>query len=272
MSVNSVSSVAAAEAPKKKNSSSVAAPTIGLGVVGAGAGYFVGGERPTTEQILAMQPDTFESRIKDANDEVKTEADKVKEEINKLNDENGEFAPDKAKKEAFDSKVNEQKLAADSAEEKALKDANEAYDKKLLEKVNEGKADGEKVAKFADASDDAKLAAKEALKDTDEAKAVKTAENNIRTVKEKMVRESTDDSVKKIVKEFDDAVEAAKTKKNNKIAELIKDDKMKASLEKIKKLFPKEGKGKAALMWGVISAAVGLVTGLVLGGNNKKQA
>ena len=276
MSENSVSSVTTAtpvatEVQNKKRSSSVANSTIGLGVVGAGAGYLVGGKRPTLEQILAMEPDTFEKSVKDAKDNVKTEAYKVKAEIDKLNDADSEFVTDKTKKEAFDAEVNKQALADDAAESKALKTANENYDAKLLEELNKDKAEGEKFAKVADAPADAQNAAKEALKESDEARALKTAENNVRVAKEKMVRESTDDSVKNIVNEFDDAVEAAKTKKNEKIASLVQDVQMKASLEKIKKLFPKEGKGKAALMWGGIAAAVGLVAGLVLGGNNKKQ-
>ena len=213
----------------------------------------------------------LEKSVKDAKDNVKTEAYKVKAEIDKLNDADSEFVTDKTKKEAFDAEVNKQALADDAAESKALKTANENYDAKLLEELNKDKAEGEKFAKVADAPADAQNAAKEALKESDEARALKTAENNVRVAKEKMVRESTDDSVKNIVNEFDDAVEAAKTKKNEKIASLVQDDQMKASLEKIKKLFPKEGKGKAALMWGGIAAAVGLVAGLVLGGNNKKQ-
>ncbi len=269
MSVNAINPVGA-EAQKKRSTSSVAAPTIGLGLVGAGAGYLAGGKRPTPEQILAMEPDTFESHVKDAKDEVKTEADKVKEEIKKLNDENGEYAPEKAKKDAFDAEVNKQTLKDDASETKALKEAQENYDKKLLEELNKDKKDGEKLAKIADAPEDAQKAAKEALKESDEAKALKTAEKNVRTAKEKLVRESTDDGVKKIVKEFDDAVEAAKTKKNEKISNLVKDEKIKAALDKIKKLFPKEGKGKAAAIWGGIAAAVGLIAGLVLSGSKKE--
>lgn len=269
MSVNAVNS-APAEVQKKKGTS-VAAPTIGLGVVGAGAGYLAGGKRPSLEQVFAMEPDKFESHVKAAEGEVKTEADKIGTEIKNLNDENGEFTPDKAKKEAFDTEVKNQKLADDAVETKALKEANENYDKKLLEELNKDKKDGEKFAKTADAPEDARKTAKEALKESDEAKAVKTAENNVRSAKEKLVRESADDKVKNIVNEFDEAVEAAKTKKKEKITALVGDEKMKAAFEKIKKLFPKEGKGKAAAIWGGIAAAVGLAAGLVLGGN-KKQA
>ena len=269
MSVNAVNS-APVDAPKKKSSSSVAAPTIGLGVVGAGAGYLAGGKRPSLEEVFKMAPDTFESHVKEAKDEVKTEADKIGEEIKKLNDENGEFVPDKAKKEAFDSQVNGQKLADDAAETKALEKANENYDKKLLEELNKDKKDGEKFAKVSDAPADAQKAAKEALKDADETKALKTAEKNVRTAKEKLVRESADENVKKIVKEFDDAVEAAKTKKTEKISNLVKDENMKSAFDKIKKMFPKEGKGKAAAIWGGIAAAVGLIAGLVLSGNKKE--
>lgn len=269
MSVNAVNS-APVDAPKKKSSSSVAAPTIGLGVVGAGAGYLAGGKRPSLEEVFKMAPDTFESHVKEAKDEVKTEADKIGEEIKKLNDENGEFVPDKAKKEAFDSQVNGQKLADDAAETKALEKANENYDKKLLEELNKDKKDGEKLAKAADASVEARKAAAEAIKDSDEAKAVKTAEDNVRAAKEKLVRESADENVKNVVKEFDEAVQAATENKNKKIAELAGKDDMKNAFAKIKKLFPKEGKGKAALLWGGIAAAVGLVAGLVLGGSKKE--
>ena len=275
MSVNSVNSAsAAAAAPevskKKHSSSSVAAPTIGLGVVGAGAGYLAGGKRPGLEEVFKMEPDTFESHIKSAEGDVKTEANKIGEEIKKLNDENGEYTPEKAKKDAFDAEVNKQTLKDDASETKALKEANENYDKKLLEELNKDKKDGEKFAKVNDAPADAQKAAKEALKESDEAKAVKTAEQNVRTAKEKLVRESADDKVKNIVKEFDDAVEAAKTKKTEKISNLVKDENMKSAFDKIKKLFPKEGKGKAAAIWGGIAAAVGLIAGLVLSGSKKE--
>ncbi len=268
MSVNAVNPVGT-EAPKKKNSS-VAAPTIGLGVVGAGAGYLFGGKRPSLEQVFQMEPDKFESHVNGAKDEAKNSADKIKEEINKLNSEDGEFAPEKAKKDAFDAEVNKQTLKDDASETKALKDAQENYDKKLLEELNKDKKDGEKFAKVSDAPADAQKAAKEALKDADETKALKTAEKNVRTAKEKLVRESADENVKKIVKEFDDAVEAAKTKKTEKISNLVKDENMKSAFDKIKKMFPKEGKGKAAAIWGGIAAAVGLIAGLVLSGSKKE--
>ena len=268
MSVNAVNPVSV-ETPKKKGSS-VAAPTIGLGVIGAGAGYLAGGKRPTLDEVFAMEPDRFESIVKDAKDDVKKEADKIKEEIDMLNSKDEEFVPDKAKKEAFENEVNKQKLADDAAETKALNTANENYDKKLLEELNKGKKDEEKFAKTADAPDDARNAAKEALKDSEEAKAVKTAENNVFSAKERLVRESADENIKKVVIEFDDAVKTAAEKKKSKITELAGDEEMKNAFAKIKKLFPKEGKGRAALLWGGIAAAVGLVAGLVLGGSKKE--
>ena len=90
-------------------------------------------------------------------------------------------------------------------------------------------------------------------------------------IKEDLLRKSTDAQAKNIVVEFDNAVEAAKNKKAAKIAEFIGDENVKSAFEKIKKLFPKEGKGKTAAIWGAFGASLGLIAGLVINGTRKQS-
>ena len=259
------------ETSKKRNSATIAIPTIGLGAVGAGTGYLAGGKGPKLEDIFAMEPDKFESYVRNVNDDLENNVDEIRESIKDLHEDGSEYVVDKGKQKAYDAEVEKQILPQDSQEETNYKQAKENYDKKLLEKLNEGKEESSKFKTLDEADDAAKNAAKQAISESNEAKALTTAENNIRAVKEDLLRKSTDAQAKNIVVEFDNAVEAAKNKKAAKIAEFIGDENVKSAFEKIKKLFPKEGKGKTAAIWGAFGASLGLIAGLVINGTRKQS-
>ena len=60
MSVDAINGANAQQQPQKHSALPGAiASGVGLGVVGAGAGYFLGGTRPTLEQVFEQTPDTF---------------------------------------------------------------------------------------------------------------------------------------------------------------------------------------------------------------------
>lgn len=163
MSVNAINSVDSANAGQKKNNTVAitAGSTLGLGAAGVGSAYLWGGKRPSLEEVFKMEPDTFDAKVKDTEGEVKEAADKIKAEITKLNE--GEYAVDPGAKTAFDEAVERFSLADDALEVKAVTDAETAYNTQLAEKSTD--AD---VIKKAD----------DALKDTPEAKALRTAEEN----------------------------------------------------------------------------------------------
>lgn len=272
MSVNAIN---AADAPqqKKSNAGSAIGAGVGLGAVGAGAGYYLGGTRPNLEKIFEMKPDEFVTATKEAEGDAKTAADKIKSELEALDGDT--YKPDSTKTAEFENRVSGHDLGADHEAVKAEATAQEAFDTEVLKKANEGKAEADQYKKLADVPEAERNTAKEALKGSEAAKNLKEAQTKVKAAKEAAVREAAgaegaDQALKDAVKHYDEAVEAAKTKRANQVAELVKKEEMTSAFDKIKKLFPKEGKGKAALIYGGIAAAVGLLAGAMLGG--KKEA
>ena len=290
---------------QKKGKSDVLASTLGLGAVGAGAGGWFGGKKPTLEQIFTQKPDSFTSNeVKEIDaDAAKTLEDASLEynnggtkELKELRDaratrkvniaaqvpENLDELEKKVSetKNAFEAKkvkiddteytaktVSDElttaqeeyknaKTAFDSAEESAKEDAKKTLDsaKEKLNKANE------KVRKFYAEAEQENKTYRDAKKELAQAKRNKF-ENAAKVA---------DTAEKKIV----DAIEAKKTAfaeaKTHLKDEILGREEVKNAFEKIKKAFPKEGKGKAALIYGGIAAAVGLVLGLVLGGSKKE--
>ena len=267
MSVNAIN-----PADQQKKSSPLA-PAIGLGVVGGATGYLAGGKRPTLEKVLEMEPDTFEKAVKDVDDELKAEANKIGSKIKEINE---KVKVDSKLQSDFDAKVAAQKLEKDAEELKNLTEANKNYEKKLLETANDAQKEAKKpVFKKLDDLKASKAEydkAVEALKDADETTALKEAKSAVTAAKEKALRASEDKKVVDFLKKYDEAVEKVKGKKTEKISKLVKDEKLMTAFDKIKKIFPKEGKWKAAGIWAGCAAAAGLIIGLLTNGVNKKEA
>lgn len=265
----SVDAINAAEPQQRKHNTGAAIGTgVVLGAAGAGAGYYLGGSRPNLEKVFEMTPDTFETATKDAEGEAKTAADSIGKEVKALNG-NAYKATGKAVKD-FEAKVKDQTLADDHEAMTAQKSAKETYETKLLEKINEGKEEGEKLEKLPAKNSNDYKAAEKALKDSEAFNTLEKANADVKAAQVKAFREAAQaegkEDLAKIVKDYDDAVSKAAEKKAAKITELAGKDEMKSAFDKIKKMFPKEGKGKAAAIYGGIAAAVGLIAGYLLSG------
>lgn len=277
MSVNAINTAEPVNAGQKKsnnvNVGLIAGTTAGLGLAGAGGGLLWGGTKLTPEQILALSNDTFEARTKDLEGENKTAADRVKTEIDKLNGDDYQVSAETKTK--FEEAVDKFDLDANAPEQTAFDDAKTKYEKKLLEKINEGKPETEQFKELnaEGLTDEMKKTAKDALKDTPEAQEFNTAKENLRKAKETAYRAKaeTNETIKQVVNAYDNAVKEAAEAKTKKIGELVNQDEIKTALGKIKKFF-REGQSKAAWLYGGIAAAAGLIIGMVISSNNKKNA
>lgn len=234
------------------------APAIGLGAVGGTVGYFAGGKRPNLEKVFAMPADSFETITKDLTGEAKEAADIIGNEINSIEANARRYRGRNSKVYMdFERHVLFQRLADDAKEVVDYKAAKKAYEDKLAAKITEGLDD---------------TAAREALKDSDELAKLLNAKDALRAAKEKALRASNDDVSKNIVKAFDEAEKVISEAKTNKIAELVKNQDMNSAFSKFKSIFPKEGKIKAAGIWGGIAAGAGLLLALLSSGSKKTQA
>ncbi len=264
----SVDAINAAQPQQKHNTGAAVGTGVVLSAAGAGAGYWLGGSRPNLEKVFEMTPDTFTTATKDAEGEAKTAAETIKKEVKALNSKT--YEPKAEAKNAFEAEVKKQTLADDHEAMTAQKSATETYETKLLEKINEGKEEDNKLEKLSDATKKELKDAKEALKDSEAFKALEKADADVKAAKAEALRNASKEEGKealaKIVKDYDDAVAKAAEKKAAKITELAGKDEMKSAFDKIKKMFPKEGKGKAAAIYGGIAAAVGLIAGYLLSG------
>ena len=266
MSVNAINTAEPVNAGQKKskNVGLIAGTTAGLGLAGAGGGLLWGGTKLTPEQILALSNDTFEARTKDLEGDNKAAADKVKKEIEKLNGDSN-LQVDQQAKTKFEEAIDQVNFDDDIPQEiKDEKSAQTAYDNKVKEKAAELKTQTPNLS-----NDDATRQAEEALMESDEAKALKAAKEKARPVREAKLR--TIEDKRSIVEAYDKAVKDAAESKTNKINELVNNDEIKTALGKIKKFF-REGQSKAAWLYGGIAAAAGLIIGMVISSNNKKNA
>lgn len=297
MSVNAINGVDAQQQPQKHSAlPSAIAGGVGLGAVGAAGGWFLGGKKPTLEELFTQKPDTFtkkEITEKDAEAAKKLE-DAVTEyknagatEKTNLRTANG----------AVTTAINGQTPDKQAELQKAIDDAKDAFNKKEVE--IEGKKfkasdiakdlkDAHAEVEAAKNGDDAtKTAAKTKLETAQsnakkfneevktEAKAVADAKKKLTEAKKAnfdKAAEVADSAEKKLL----DAATEAKNKlteaKSNKLKEITGRDEIKTAFGKIEGALKKEGKGKMAAIAGSIAAAVGLIGGYMLGGNHSDKA
>lgn len=293
MSVNAINT-ADVQPQKKSNAGAAVGAGLGLGAVGATAGYFLGGKTPSLEEVFAQEPDTFKASMDKAAEKDAEAARTLKEEMAAINN-NADVV---AKQTAADTKAEQVKQGIEARTDydnkaeldKAKTDAQAALDAKEVEiaegdttkkiKYNEAKqavTDAENEVKnlATDAADDVKKAATDKLeaaknnlaKFDDEANALKDAEKNL--FEAKKAKFDADDATKALREEASKAAEELKTAKKGLIDRLKDKNTVTEAFGKIKKSLT-EGKGKAAAIWGGIALAVGLLAGAVLGG--KKEA
>lgn len=303
MSVNAINAADAQQQPKKSNAGSAVAAGVGLGAVGAGAGYFIGNKRPSLEEVFSQKPDTFTSEAVKSADAAaaKTLEDAVKEyeaagdakavtEARK----NRAAAIDGQKPDNLDelnSKVTE---AQDKLRDKKVKvgdkdvtyaEANTEYKTALKDHKAAEKAVADAGESATQAQKDAVTAAKtklDAATETrktvvegakEEVNGVITARRNLNNAKMSKFAEQA-----KVADSAEEAIEKALTTaknnlteaRNTKKTEILGRDNIKEAFEKIKSAVPKEGGKKMAMYAGIGAAVVGLLAGAMLGG--KKEA
>ncbi len=295
MSVDAINGANAQQQPQKHSALPGAiAGGVGLGAAGALGGYFLGGKRPTLEQVFEQTPDTFKSEAvtkKDAEAAKKLqdavhEVDISTKAERKASLDASKNIADEVNKQTVDKQV-EKQTAIDNAR-KALEGKEVEIDgnkfkqaevkQELLEArkaVNSAKTDEEKKAAkdLLEKAEKKVQAFKEGTKN--ERKAFAEAKKDLATAK----RTKFDNAAKvadSTEKEFVDAAESASKKLteavNNKRTEILAKDEIKQAFEKIKDALPKEGKGKMAMIAGGIAAAVGLVAGYLMNSGHNDQA
>lgn len=296
MSVNAVNA-ADVQQPKKNNSGAAIGTGVGLGAVGAGAGYFLGGKTPSLEEVFSQEPDTFKASMDKAAEKDSAAAETLRKEMEAI----GENADVKAKQTAADAKANEVKTAIEGRTDyenkatldQAVTDKKTALDTKEVEVAKADGTEGTRKIKYAeakteleaaenevknlaaDAAEDVKTAAKNKLEtaknnlaqfDT-EANALKEAENAVFDAKK--VKFEADEATKALREEAAKAADELTNARKGIIDKLKDKNTVTEAFGKIKKSLT-EGKGKAMAIYGGIALAVGLLAGAMLGG--KKEA
>lgn len=301
MSVNAVNA-ADVQQPKKNNSGAAIGTGVGLGAIGATAGYFIGNKRPDLEKVFTQSPDTFTSEaVKSADTtSAKILEDAVKE-YKAAGDEAAVTTAAKNRGASIIAQKPDNIADLDSAvttAENNLKNKTvkiEDVDCKLadIESDLKTKAQTHKQAKEAvkaageNATDAQKQAVTNAKTELDKAiakrksflqgaktevEALQTARKNrfdaqlAKFNAQAVVEGSTE-------KGLATALETAKTNltnaRNTKKAEILGRDAVKEAFEKIKSAIPKEGGKKMAMYIGIPAAVVGVLAGLMGG---KKEA
>ena len=269
---------------------------VGLGGIGATAGYFIGNKRPSLEKVFTQAPDTFKAEAvtkKDADaartlqeaateyrNAGKTELNALKKAvleshnsiINQTIDNRAELeqAITDAKEAYFNKEVEiggEKKTAKDVASElkaareevKATKNADDATKATAIENYRKAKANADAFNSGAQKERKAFMEARKKLNDALSEKFIDKVGD------EKSVEKALSDKLIKAKKDFQEV-------KANKLKELLGKKEITEAFEKIKKAIPKEGGGRMALIVGGIAAAVGAIGGLILGGSTKTQA
>lgn len=296
MSVNAVNAVDAQQ-PKKSNAGTAVGAGVGLGALGAGAGYLWGGKTPSLEEVFSQEPDTFKASMEKAK-EKDAEATKTLENEMKAIDENADV---KAKKAVADAKAKEVETAIKgrtdyenkASLDQAVTEKKTALDAKEVDVAKADGTEGTRKIKYAtakteleqaqsavdnlaeNATEEVKTAAKNKLEtakanlakfDT-EANALKEAEQAVFDAKK--VKFEADDATKTLREAAATATEDLKTARKGIIDKLKDKNTVTEAFGKIKKALT-EGKGKAAAIYGGIALAVGLLAGAMLGG--KKEA
>lgn len=293
MSVDAINGANAQQQPQKHSALPGAiASGIGLGAVGAGAGYFLGGKRPTLEQVFEQTPDTFTK--KEVTEKDAEAAKKLQDAVTEYKDVNVNGEVGKANKDVYDS-VQAQTLENQADLDKAITDAQKKLDEKKV-KIGENEmtlADVNTKVKNAQdklkaaTTDEAKNTAKEELKKAlDDRKAFLDATKEERSALAKAKNEVRKAKIAQFVEKakteanaehgYADALTKAQEKltkaRADKKTELLAKDEIKQAFEKIKDALPKEGKGKMAMLAGGIAAAVGLIGGYLMNSGHSDKA
>ena len=164
MSVDAINGANAQQQPQKHSALPGAiASGIGLGVVGAGAGYFLGGKRPTLEQVFEQTPDTFTK--KEVTEKDAEAAKKLQDAVTEYKDVNVNGEVGKANKDVYDS-VQAQTLENQADLDKAITDAQKKLDEKKV-KIGENEMTLADVnTKVKNAQDKLKAATTDEAKNT----------------------------------------------------------------------------------------------------------
>ena len=293
MSVDAINGANAQQQPQKHSALPGAiASGIGLGAVGAGAGYFLGGKRPTLEQVFEQTPDTFTK--KEVTEKDAEAAKKLQDAVTEYKDVNVNGEVGKANKAVYDS-VQAQTLEKQADLDKAITDAQKKLDEKKV-KIGENEmtlADVNTKVKNANdklkaaTTDEAKNTAKEDLKKAladrksflegakEERSALAKAKNELRTAKIAQFAEKAKTEANAehgIADALTKAQEKLTKARTDKKTELLAKDEIKQAFEKIKDALPKEGKGRMAMIAGGIAAAVGLIGGYLMNSGHSDKA
>lgn len=303
MSVNAINAAEAQQPPKKSNAGAAVGTAVGLGAVGATAGYLMGNKRPDLETVFTQAPDTFSYQaVKDADtDAAKVLEDAVKE-YKAAGDEAAVTTAAKNKGANIlaqqPENIAELNTAVQTAEtnlaNKTVKIENTDYkladidaDLKAKAKTykdakNEVKTAGEAAT---DAQKQAVTTAKEELDKAvakrntfvegakTEVDALTTARKNRFTAQlEKFnTQAAVEGSTEKgLVTALDTAKTELTNARNTKKTEILGKDAIKEAFEKIKSAIPKEGGKKMAMYVGIGAAVAGLLVGAMSG--SKKDA
>ena len=294
MSVDAINGANAQQQPQTHSAlPGAVAGGVGLGAVGALGGYFLGGKRPSLEEVFKQDPDTFKSeavtkkdaeaakKLQDAVEECRNAGDTEAKTWLDAQHEVGKaiVGQNVEKKEELEQAIND---AQQKLNEKKVKIGDTEYTHaKVKEEFKKAKealrnaTDDTKAAKEADvkaAYDKVKAfneGAKEEMKTLNDAK--KALRNAQKTAFEEAAKVADSDVARKVA-----AAAEEKTKfvnaKSAKLTETLAKDEIKQAFEKIKDAIPKEGKTKMAMIAGGIAAAVGLVAGYLMNSGHNDQA
>lgn len=260
--------------------------TLGLGVIGAAGGYTFAGKRPTLEKLVAQKPDTFvktfsEDVMKNASEEQKTAVNTLKaaaEEVDKAGKPEFIAASEKEIKSVADAKANrviDENLLKDVEAKKSAYTSKFSTERSALAKAKEDlkvkpeDADLKKAVKEAQTKFDE--AVKGASKELDELKAARKKVFEAKAeVNKKFITEDIKTTVKTARENMKKAVEERTKAISEKLGKVVGEDANKKAFDSIKKLLPKEGKGKMAAIYGVAGLVVGYLATKLFGG--KKEA
>ena len=274
--------------------SSAAMAGVGAGVVGGLGGYLFGGKRPSLEEVFAMPNDTFEAVAKKAEGEDVTKAMQditnaraVYGEVVKTNDiAISNAAKDKESlvralpvEETLTQKVSETKAALEGKKVK-VGDTDLTYsgviqtvkDKKsALKSATTDETKATAKAELEKAVNQAREFFKGAKAENDAYNNARTAVRNAQVSKFNEAAKTADSAAAKANKAVTEAIEAKKKAVSGKVEELVKNENVQTAFGKVKNLFDKVGKGKAAAWTAAIAAVVvGAITYFVK--NNQKDA
>jgi len=295
MSVNAIN---AADAPqqKKSNAGTTIGAGVGLGAVGAGAGYMWGGKTPSLEEVFKQDADTFEASKAKMAEKDATAAATVIDEYDKISndpDVSGKQSAYDTKKTEVDDKIKEvtdydNKTTLDGkvteaeegfTKEKTVKigdtdttvkyDSLDAYkeDKKTLEEAEKA---------VANATDDATKATAQSKIDElkpkveafrSDAEKLEKAQTDVFNAKK--AKFDADDATKELRGQLETAANDLKAARETAVGKMKPSEALTSAFGKVRKALT-EGKGKAALWYGIGAAVVGLLAGALLGG--KKEA